>query len=300
MKNPKSPTLVSLFAGGGGSSLGYKNAGCNELLAIDFDKNSCDVLQLNNPDLPVWEKDIKKITAKQIMEATGLQVGETDILGASPPCQGFSMQNTKRDPYNPLNRLIYHTIRLIRGLQPKVFIIENVPGMVQGKMNENWLHIEQVLNSLGYKVRWKILDASHYGVPQERKRVIIIGVRGDLGIMPTFPEPDLDHIVTFTEATGKDGFLIKQFGGKVHSGDKPCCTITKNRNVLFYDDEGEHWLRIDDVKVLCGFPRDYKLIGSYDDQWARLGNAVMPPLMETIAKHIRKTVLDPLAVHEED
>ena len=299
MKNPKSPTLVSLFAGGGGSSLGYKNAGCKELLAIDSDENSCEVLKLNNTtgktlDFPVWQRDIRTVTSTEILKVTGLQVRELDILGASPPCQGNSTLNQNRGPENPLNKLYYDTIRLIRGLQPKVVIIENVPGMVQGIMQEDWLHKAQVLSNLGYIVRWKILDSSHYGVPQARKRVFVIGIRRDLGIIPSFPKPDLDHIVTFTEAIGKDGFLTTQYGGKVHSGDELCCTITKNRNVMFYGDEGIYKPDIDDVKVLCGFPRDYKLIKPETAQWARLGNAVMPPVMEAIARQIRETVLDPL------
>ncbi|MBI9093671.1 MAG: DNA (cytosine-5-)-methyltransferase [Sphaerochaeta sp.] len=303
--NNTGPTSITLFAGGGGSIVGSKNADCKELLAIDFDENSCEVLKLNNTtdgtlDFPVWQRDIQIVTSTEIMEATGLQVGGLDILNMSPPCQGFSTQNTKRDLNHPLNRLIYHAIRFIREMQPKVFIIENVPGMVQGIMQENWKKKAKVLISLGYRVRWKILDASHYDVPQARERVFVIGIRNDLGITPTFPKPDLDHVVTFTEATGKDGFLTEQYGGKVFWGDRPCFTITKNRNMSFYGDKGtykpgiDNIKEIDDVKALCGFPRDYKLIGSSTEQWARLGNAVMPPVMEAIVRHIRETVFDHL------
>jgi DNA (cytosine-5)-methyltransferase 1 len=288
------PTLVSLFAGGGGSSLGLRNAGYNELLAIDYDKNACEVLTLNHPGLQVWEKDIKEVTSNQILEATGLQVGELDILASSPPCQGFSIQNINRDPNNPLNTLIYQAMRLTKEIQPNVFVIENVPGMVQGKMKETWSKIWKTLNTLGYRVNWRIMNASFYGVPQARKRVIIIGIRNDIGISPTFPEADLNHIVSFNDALGIGGYINTTHGGKIFSGDKPCCTITKGKNINFYGDEGEYTPDIDDIKTLCGFPCDYKLAGCYTKQWARLGNAVPPPLMEAIANHLRETILDSL------
>ena len=95
-----------------------------------------------------------------------------------------------------------------------------------------------------------------------------------------------------SESIGKDGYIRTTYGGTVFSGDKPCCTITKGKNIKFFGDYGEYNPDIDDIKTLCGFPRDYKLIGSYSQKWARLGNAVAPPLMEAIVKHLRETVLD--------
>jgi len=286
------PTLIDLYSGGGGSTCGCKNAGCNELLAIDYEKNACDVLKLNNPKLKVMKRDLKEVTSNQILEATGLKVGELDILSGSPPCPGFSQQNINRGPDNQLNKLLYTNMRFIKELQSKVFIIENVTGMVRGDMKDFWLKAQKTLNTLGYFVRWEIMNASHYGVPQARERVIIIGIRKDIGIIPTFPEPDLNNIISFHDSIGKDGYIRTTFGGEVFSGDKPCCTITKGKNIKFFGDYGEYNPDIDDIKTLCGFPRDYKLIGSYSQKWARLGNAVAPPLMEAIVKHLRETVLD--------
>ena len=227
------PTLITLFAGGGGSSLGSKNAGCDELLAIDYEKNACDVLKLNNPKLKVWQKDMREVKSPQILEATGLQVGELDILSGSPPCPGFSQQNINRGPDNQLNKLLYTNMRFIKELQSKVFIIENVTGMVRGDMKDFWLKAQKTLNTLGYFVRWEIMNASHYGVPQARERVIIIGIRKDIGIIPTFPEPDLNNIISFHDSIGKDGYIRTTFGGEVFSGDKWLFSrkCTTNRNL---------------------------------------------------------------------
>src|SRR3990167_2497045 len=89
-------TVISLFSGCGGSSLGYKLAGFKELLAIDFDKNSVETFKLNFPDVPIWQKDIKEVGSQEILDFCKIKKGELDILDGSTPCQGFSMAGSKR------------------------------------------------------------------------------------------------------------------------------------------------------------------------------------------------------------
>jgi DNA (cytosine-5)-methyltransferase 1 len=286
-------TVISTFAGCGGSSLGYKMAGFKELLAIDLEAHPCEMLRANFKDLTVWQKDINKVTSESILEEIGLKRGELDILDGSPPCQGFSTANTKRNPQDQKNSLIYEQIRLIKGLNPKVFVIENVPGMVGDKMKKNWEAIKLQLFSLGYFVKVKIINAMNYGVAQNRKRVIIIGVRKDLKIKPSFPKWSNDNIKTFTEITGYEGFVSTDFFPKVFSGNKPVCTITKTPNIHFIQNDKEFEAPIDDIKALCSFPKSFILKGSYNKQYNRLGNSVMPLMMKAIAENIKINILEP-------
>ena len=127
------PTVISTFAGAGGSSLGYSMAGFRELLAVEWDDNAVATFKLNFPDVPIHHGDITELSTEAALGMTGLQPGELDVFDGSPPCQGFSMSG-RRILDDPRNQLFREYVRLLRGLQPKVFIMENVAGLVRGKM----------------------------------------------------------------------------------------------------------------------------------------------------------------------
>src|SRR3990167_5798685 len=126
------PTVISTFAGGGGSSTGYLMAGYRELLAVEWDNNAVETLRLNYPDLDIYHGDIARLTADEVLHRTGLQPGGLDVLDGSPPCQGFSTAG-KRDFGDDRNQLFREYVRLLRGLQPRILVMENVSGMVKGK-----------------------------------------------------------------------------------------------------------------------------------------------------------------------
>jgi site-specific DNA-cytosine methylase len=172
-------TYISLFAGCGGSSLGYKWAGGRGLAAVEFNANAAETYRLNFPDTPMLERDIATVTAEELLALTGLQVGDLDILDGSPPCQGFSTAG-KRQFDDPRNSLFREYVRLVEGLQPRVFVMENVSGMVKGKMKLAFKTIMETLKATGYTVRCQLLNAMYYGVPQSRERLIWIGVRPDI------------------------------------------------------------------------------------------------------------------------
>ena len=125
--------VVSTFAGCGGSSLGYKRAGCQVVAAVEWDAHAATCYRLNHPGTLVMQRDIKTVTGVEIMEATGLAVGELDILDGSPPCQGFSTSG-KRVLDDPRNTLFREHLRLVDELRPRAVVIENVAGMARGKM----------------------------------------------------------------------------------------------------------------------------------------------------------------------
>jgi len=127
------PTVISTFAGCGGSSLGYSMAGFRELLAVEWDDNAVATFRLNFPDVPVYHGDIAKLTIEECLQLAGVGPGELDVLDGSPPCQGFSTAG-KRQLEDSRNWLFREYVRLLRGLKPRVFVMENVSGMVKGKM----------------------------------------------------------------------------------------------------------------------------------------------------------------------
>jgi len=185
-RSKDAPTVISLFAGCGGSSLGYSMAGYRELLAVEWDQNAVDTFRLNFSDVPVYHGDIAALSVDECLQMTGLQPGELDVLDGSPPCQGFSTAG-KRRLNDPRNDLFREYVRLLRGLMPRAFVMENVSGMVKGKMKLVFAEILRELKASGYQVSARLMNAMYFNVPQSRQRMIFIGVRDDLGIAPSHP-----------------------------------------------------------------------------------------------------------------
>ena len=173
------PTVVSTFTGAGGSSLGYSMAGYRELLAVEWNGHAVETFRLNFPDVPVYHGDIAQLSANDCLRLAGIAAGELDVLEGSPPCQGFSTAG-KRVLDDPRNQLFREYVRLLRGLQPRVFVMENVSGMVKGKMKLVFADALRELKAGGYVVSARLLNAKYFNVPQSRERLIFIGVREDI------------------------------------------------------------------------------------------------------------------------
>ena len=186
-------TCIDLFAGAGGFSLGVSQAGFNVVASVEMSKDICQTLRANRercfPNMLIIEKDIRELSGTELLDMVGMKRGELSMLVGSPPCQGFSLANTKtRSLDNPHSKLFFEYIRMVRELQPKVFYVENVPGLFAFK---DFFHsLMQSLEECGYVVRFLMMDACSYGVPQHRKRIFIQGARNDIGKLPTFPEPE--------------------------------------------------------------------------------------------------------------
>ncbi len=125
--------VVSLFAGCGGSNLGYKLAGCEVLAAVERDPHTVATYKANHPATLLLDGDITTLNPQEIMTELQLNAGELDILDGSPPCQGFSLAG-KRQVKDPRNRLFEEYVQFLNAFQPKAFVMENVPGLVTGKM----------------------------------------------------------------------------------------------------------------------------------------------------------------------
>jgi len=180
-------TAIDLFAGAGGFSLGVKQAGFNVLAAVEFDKWAAETYRTNHKDTIMIEEDITKLTANRLMKIAKIKRSQLDFLVGGPPCQGFTTINTKRSLDDPRSKLMSEFIRMVKGIQPKIFMIENVPGMFAYK--DFFILLMETLEKCGYIVRSLMMDAMSYGVPQYRKRIFIQGVRKDLNFLPGFPPP---------------------------------------------------------------------------------------------------------------
>lgn len=202
--------VVSTFSGGGGSCLGYRMAGYHVVYANEFVEEAQKTYRANNPKCFLDTRDIRTVTPDSILDYTGLDVGEIDIFDGSPPCCAFSMAGSreagwgKKRAYSDgktqrVDDLFFEYTRLLKGLQPKVFIAENVAGLTVGKAKGYFNTIVKELRGCGYTVQAAMINAMWLGVPQSRKRVIFMGVRNDLGLSPAFPKPFKEY-VTLGEA----------------------------------------------------------------------------------------------------
>ena len=184
-------SYISFFAGGGGSSAGYKLAGGDCKFVNEFQQVAVDTYLANWPDTPHICGDIKNVTGKQIMEMTGLKVGELDILDGSPPCPPFSMSGTKQKGWNKekvaygmkqqnIEDLTWEMIRITGEMKPKVVICENVKGLTMDYAKQHLDRMCEDFEKEGYTTTYKVLNGIHFGVPQKRQRVFIVSVRNDV------------------------------------------------------------------------------------------------------------------------
>jgi len=310
------PTVISTFAGCGGSSLGYQLAGFHELLAVEWDDNAVATFRLNFPAVPVYHGDIAKLTGDECMKLAGVKVGELDVFDGSPPCQGFSTAG-KRKFDDPRNSLFKEYARLIDELKPKVFVMENVTGMVKGVMKQAYLKIIKTLRDCGYKAKGEVLNAKYFNVPQSRQRVIIIGVRDDLGIEPTHPKPQTKPITVkdacydlrfneidlpFNPETKIAKVMLNLRAGNsdpAHqshikvSWDKPCPTLLKDflGYMHFWHPSIHRPLLLLEWSRLGSFPDSF-IWTDKKNGCQRIGNSVPPNLMRAIAEHVKANILD--------
>ena len=327
--------VVSTFSGGGGSSLGYRMAGLRVVWANEFIPAARDTYRANFPDTPVDERDIRTVTADEILQATGLARGELDLLDGSPPCASFSAAGKGAKGWGKVklysdgarqvvDDLFFEYARLVDGLQPKVFVAENVKGLVRGHAKGYFLLILARLRACGYRVEARIVNAAWLGVPQLRERLFFIGVRDDLcrdlDVVPTFPVP-LPYRYTVREALAglaapvepelwMGNYQVGAAWRRIAPGrisrrylnltrahfDAPSPTIsahagTNHAASAAHPSECRKF-SVAEVKRLCSFPDDFVLTGNTRQQIERMGRAVPPLMMAAIAQTVHERILE--------
>ncbi|KZE95855.1 Modification methylase BspRI [Geobacillus stearothermophilus] len=205
--------IIDLFCGCGGLSLGFELAGYRTLLGIDNDKAAIETFEKNHKGSIGLCTDITEITKEEILRTINYQ--NVDVVVGGPPCQGMSIAGPRK-LHDPRNKLYLSFIRIVEELQPKAFVIENVPGLVslfKGAIKDSIL---EEFNRIGYTVNYQILNAADYGVPQLRKRVFFVGLKN--GKKFVFPEPKIlfeNDWITAEEATSDLPLLEDSLGNEI-------------------------------------------------------------------------------------
>jgi len=304
--------VVSTFSGGGGSCTGYRMSGCKVLWANEFIDEAVNTYKSNHSTTIVDKSDIRTITASKIKESIGDI--DVDIFDGSPPCSAFSTSGKRDkkwgktssysdDKSQIVDDLFFEYSRILKDLKPKVFIAENVSGLVKGTAIGYFKIILDELKKCGYNVKASLLNAAFMGVPQARQRLIFIGVRTDLNLQPVFPKP-------FTYRYNVNEILphIRQIrmGGRPNNwslSDRPSPTITASDGGVsrtgylscggfVRTDKGEtRKYTINELKMISSFPSDYVLTGNFVQQWERIGRSVPPLMMKLICDTVIEEIL---------
>lgn len=186
------PIAIDLFAGAGGLTLGFEQAGFDVVAAVEIDPVHCAVHKYNFPDTTVICKSVAEVTGDEIRERAGIGDQDVAVVFGGAPCQGFSLIG-KRALDDPRNELVQHFLRIVQEVKPRYFLFENVPGLTVGGHKSFLSELIAKMEESGYTVLkpYKVLNAKDFGVPQDRKRLLLVGAR-EGEALPVYPEPTHD------------------------------------------------------------------------------------------------------------
>lgn len=304
--------VVSLFSGVGGLDLGFLKAGHNIIWAND---NYDDAVA-------TYKKNIgNHITLKNIEDVSIDEIPNHDILIGGFPCQGFSLANMKRSESDERNKLYLEFYRVLSQKQPKFFVAENVKGILSLSKGKVFEMILDDFSSAGYNVKYKVLNAANFGVPQKRERVIIIGTRKDIDediihphpthsekdfskctpwlsigkALQDLPDPDKEHNLknhTYSKFKLKfNGYI----GNRAIDPNKPAPTVTargdsKGGVVVLHHPNNLRRMSVRELACTQSFPLDFEFIGTNSSAYRQIGNAVPPKLAYAIGCQFPVTI----------
>jgi len=308
----KAFSVLSLFTGAGGLDIGLEMAGLETVVCVDNDPESCKTLRANRPTWSVFEGDIRDFQPS----------GEFDLVVGGPPCQGFSTAG-KGNPNDPRNFLWKEYFRIVEQVRPLALLLENVAGMANKKNAHHLNEFIEQLGALGYSVNYGILNAADFGVPQHRKRLIVLA---GLGWKPELPQPDPNRkLVSAKKAIGD---LVRRKTGVNHEPNSHAPHVVERwarlaegevdpnyRRARIYSDrpsptiraggghgpKGDHLagfhppihyslprqLTVRESARIQSFPDDWIFQGSKTAQGRQVGNAVAPLLGKAIGESLR-------------
>ena len=318
IKNTSPLRVLDLFCGCGGMSKGLEDAGLNIMAGLDIWDKAIDSYTQNFDHLSVCE-DISKLSPELFDTKYKIGKDNIDIMVGGPPCQGFSIAG-KRDKKDPRNSLFMEYVKYLDYFNPKAFIMENVMGILSMKNSSNEKVIDIIMEQLSRNYNCIIckLYASDFEVPQNRRRVIVIGIHKDLNIIPTEPTPILtkeNRIPVSTILLSKEEVEIKNylsekalngikakrekakqngngFGAQILKMDKPSYTIPARYwkdgydALVAYSDTEVRRLTILELKRIQSFSDDFVLVGNKKEQIIQIGNAVASRFAYHLGKHM--------------
>ena len=181
----KKPVCIELFGGGGGLALGLEEAGIDTKIVVEFNHEACETLRYNRPEWNVIEADIHNVDFSEYK-------GKIDLVSGGAPCQAFSYAGKKLGFGDTRGTLFSEFARCVREVNPKMFLFENVRGLLSHDKGRTFATIRHTFEELGYKIQYEILNACYYGVGQKRERIVVIGIRNDLVNNISFIYPEAD------------------------------------------------------------------------------------------------------------
>ncbi|GEM55007.1 DNA (cytosine-5-)-methyltransferase [Flavobacterium branchiophilum NBRC 15030 = ATCC 35035] len=228
--------IVSFFAGAGGLDLGFQKAGFDVIWANEYDKDIWETYEKNHKNTILDKRSIVDIPSDEVPDCDG-------IIGG-PPCQSWSEAGSKRGIKDKRGQLFYEFIRILADKKPKFFLAENVSGMLLPAHADALANIKQMFTDVGYDLSFQLLNASDYGVPQDRKRVFFIGYRTDLGLHFQFPKGKTieskvtlknvidnlkDNVLPAKEGNLSNGDICKVFNHEYMIGGFSSMFMSRNR-----------------------------------------------------------------------
>lgn len=306
--------VIDLFCGAGGMSTGFREAGFRVLLGIDNNPSSLATFAVNHPRAKTMCADITKIDGKDIKKL--LKREKIHVVVGGPPCQGFSVAR-KRNARDPRNNMPQEFLRIVGEMRPEWFVCENVVGILSAKSSDGTLVKDKFINKarkMGYQTKYRVLNASDFGVPQARRRVLFIGTSLNKPI--TFPSPnDIKSVISSKTLLKRQlvdqkyffskklirGFLRREkenrrrklgFRWQFIKIGFPSYTIPArywkdgaNALIRYKDGTVRRLTEIECAKIQ-GFPNSYIFLGNRRETYEEIGNAVPPPLAAAVAKKL--------------
>lgn len=307
---------VALFAGCGGLDLGFSNAGFDIIWANDNNKKIETTYRHNHKKT--------KLVIKSIVDIKSEEIPECDVIIGGPPCQSWSLAGAMKGKEDSRGQLFYEYVRVIKDKRPKAFVAENVKGIVSKAHINSFDEIVEMFKGCGYTVTYRVVNAKDYGVPQDRERVFIIGIRNDIDSKFAFPEPthNRKNYVTLESAIGDlrenpgewmEGSFSPIFmsRNRRRNWDEVAFTVqASGRQTQIHPDspnmekvDKDMWtFKNDNSRVIrrmsvreCAriqtFPDNFKFIGNpLNENYKMIGNAVPVKLAEAVGKSLKNCI----------
>jgi DNA (cytosine-5)-methyltransferase 1 len=323
--------LVSLFCGAGGLDEGFRQAGFRTLVAVDTDAEAVNTFALNHQSARTAVRDVTDLTLSELDELVGFRLEPVGVLGG-PPCQSFSVSNVHQSDNDERHALPESYAALLARLNKRspisFFVFENVPGLLGKKHVHRYERFKKLFEKAGFKLYENLLDAKNFGVPQERPRILIVGINHDKHPEATWKPPEAEGgLVTVRDtiaglpepvvnARGLDPATFpvhpnhwclvpksRKFGnGGLREGemygrsfraltwDKPSWTVAYGHREVHVHPEGKRRLSIYEAMQLQTFPKTYRLTGNMTAQVRLVSDAVPPRLAWHVARAIRASL----------
>ena len=324
--------VLSLFSGAGGFDLGFKQAGFKPGLAVDIDQAAVETYRWNEPDTHVALLDIGECNPDDLVELWTSINGEEGPVGiiGGPPCQAFSVSNVHQKKRDPRRKLLVSYASVIQAFTSRFgldfFVFENVPGLTQKRHRRRYLDFKRLCKKAGYSVREKVVNAGSFGIPQNRNRVIVIGINRERhpGLLldppegdkqpanarvaledlpePAFCRRDLDaaaiphhpnHVAMVPKSRKFTNGMLEPGDHRgrsfrVLSWDRPSYTVAYGHREVHVHPNMHRRLSIYEAMRLQGFPHSYELKGTFSQQVQLVSDALPPPLGEGVAVAISR------------